>query len=169
MDDLQAFLHSHLPLPAPTRLVRATHGMNGTQENLEDPLSSDLDLSFTSAMSLSSPSSGRAKLVEDVGKDVIPMDISPEPSRFLHQSRITGGNSLDKVTRSRAFTSSARLFGRDLSNEFPPILATASSCEQRTAATNRTQHLPPPLQWAHRIECTQLQKTDSLPAVVCLA
>jgi M-phase inducer tyrosine phosphatase len=168
MDDLQAFLHSHLPLPAPTQLMRATHDMKGTQDNLEDSLPSDLDLSFTSAMSLSSPSSGRAKLVEDVGKDVIPMDISPEPSRFLHQSRITGGNPLDKVTRSRAFTSSARLFGRDLSNEFPPILATASSCGQRAAATNRTQRLPP-LQWEHRIECTQLQRTDSLPVVVCLA
>jgi hypothetical protein len=158
ISDMQAFLHSHFQVPVPSQSIK-----------VEGPLSSDLDLSFASAMSLNSPSRGHAKLVDDVNKDVVPMDISPEPSRFIHQSRVIGGNSSDKVTRSRAFTSSARLFGRDLSNEFPPILATASSCESGTIGTDRTQRLPLPLQWEHRKERTQLQTTDSLLVVVCVA
>jgi M-phase inducer tyrosine phosphatase len=169
MDNMQAFLHSHLPVPAPAQLIRATQCMKGTQDNVDEPLSSELDHSFASAMSLNSPLRGHAKLVDELGKDVVPMDISPEPSRFIYQLHKTGGNAFDKVTRARAFTSSTRPFGRDLSNEFPPIPSTAPSCESENTGTNRTQRLPLPVQWEHRIERSQSQRTDSLPSMVCVA
>ena len=56
------------------------------------------------------------------------MDISPEPSRVIHQSRIASGHFLERVTRARAFTTSVRLFGRDLSNG-TPISPASSFCE----------------------------------------
>ena len=56
------------------------------------------------------------------------MDISPEPSRVVHHSQIASGHFLEKVTRARAFTTSVRLFGRDLSNG-TPISPATSLCE----------------------------------------
>jgi hypothetical protein len=56
------------------------------------------------------------------------MDISPEPSRVVHQSRRASGHFLEKATRPRAFTTSMRLFGRDLSNG-TPISPAPSLCE----------------------------------------
>jgi len=63
------------------------------------------------------------------------MDISPEPSRVVHQSRIASGHFLGKVTRARAFTTSVRLFGRDLSNG-TPTSPPASLCEPGATIAN---------------------------------
>jgi M-phase inducer tyrosine phosphatase len=107
--------HSHPQLPVSALSIKAL------QDNIEDQLPSDLEISFASSMSLN--------LVDNVGReDIVPMDISPEPSRIIHQSRISSGHLLEKVTRTRAFTTSVRLFGRDLGNGMStsPV---ASSCE----------------------------------------
>jgi len=94
----------------------ANYCVQGIQDHVEDSLSSDLEISFASAMSLS-PLHAPAKLIDNVSReDVVPMDISPEPSRFIHQSRMAGGHFVEKLTRNHPFTTS-RLFGRDLSNE----------------------------------------------------
>ncbi len=120
--------HSHSQLAAPALSITAIQYVQGTEDNVEDLLSSDLEISFTSSMSLNSSLPGPVKLVDNVGReDVVPMDISPEPSRIVHQSRIAGGHFLEKVTRARAFTTSVRLFGRDLSNGTP--IFPAASCE----------------------------------------
>ena len=72
-------------------------------------------------MSLHFPLPGPVKLTDNVGReDVVPMDISPEPTRVVHQSRIASG-------RARAFTTTVRLFGRDLSNGVSVVLSQAQS------------------------------------------
>jgi M-phase inducer tyrosine phosphatase len=85
-------------------------------------------------MSLNSFLPGPVKLVDNIGREDVPMDISPEPSRVVHQSQIASGHFLEKVTRARAFTTSVRLFGRDLSNG-TPISPAASLCESGATAT----------------------------------
>jgi hypothetical protein len=99
----------------------------GSQDNAEDLLPSDLELSFASAMELNSPIRRPVQLTGTASReDAVPMDISPEPSRFVHQPRIAGSHLLEKVTRTRAFTSSARLSERNFSNETPAPPVTSS-------------------------------------------
>jgi M-phase inducer tyrosine phosphatase len=119
--------HSRSQLPVSTLSIKAIQYV-GTEDDIEDLLSSDLEVSFASSMSLNSSSPGPVKSVDNFSReDVVPMDISPEPPRIVHQPQIAG-HFIEKVTRARAFTTSVRLFGRDLSNgtSIPP---TASSCE----------------------------------------
>ena len=136
---MQAFSanpHSHSSIPVSSLSIRTIQFVQGTQDNVEDLLSSDLELSFASAMSLNPPLRDSTKFVDNVGReDVIPMDISPEPSRFIPYSRIAGGHLVEKVTCTHGTTTSARLFGRDLSNE-APIPSAAPSCESEAAAAN---------------------------------
>lgn len=125
--------HSHSPAPVSTSSTRTIQFVQGTQDDVEELLSSELELSFASAMSLNSPLRASTKLVDNVGReDVIPMDISPEPSRFTQHSRITGGRLVEKVMRTHGTTNFVRLFGRDLSNEAPIPLA-VSSCDSTAA------------------------------------
>src|ERR1700761_6166241 len=127
---MQAF-----PNPPPTNLhsyLRAssqrTHQVNPSPSNLE--------LSFASTVSLQSLP-GSTKHIEDMAKsDVVPMDISPEPSRFTHQF---GEFSHEKTRHPHASTSFARLFGRDLSNEYPLNPCIASSPELRTTHGGNSQ------------------------------
>ena len=121
--------HSHSQLPVSALSIKAIQYVQGTEDKVEDLLSSDLEISFASSMSLNSSLPGPVKLVDNVGReDVVPMDISPEPSRAVHQPRIASGHFLEKATRARAFTTSMRLFGRDLSNG-TPISPAPSLCE----------------------------------------
>jgi M-phase inducer tyrosine phosphatase len=114
--------HSHSQLPVSAVSIKAIQYVQGTEDN-------DLEISFASSMALNSSLPDPVKLVDNVGReDVVPMDISPEPSRVIHQSRIANGHFLEKVTRARAFTTSVRLFGRDLSNGIP-ISPASSLCE----------------------------------------
>lgn len=139
-DDMQAFPaassanpQSQSPILVPALSTRTIHFVQGTQDNGEDLLSSDLELSFASAMSLNSPLRGSMKLTDNTSReDVIPMDISPEPSRLAQHSRRAGAHFVEKATRNCETTTSVRLFGRDLSNE-APMLSVASSCESGTA------------------------------------
>jgi len=125
--------HSHSPVPVSALSARTIQFVQGTQDDVEDLLSSELELSFASAMSLNSPLRCSTRLVDNVGReDVIPMDISPEPSRLTQHSRMAGGRLVEKVMRSRGTTNFVRLFGRDLSNE-APIPSGVSSCESGAA------------------------------------
>lgn len=121
--------HSHSQLPVSALSTKAIQYVQGTEDKVEDLSPSDLETSFTSSMSFHPSLPGPVRLVDNVAReDVVPMDISPEPSRVVHQSRIASGHFLDKVTRARAFTTSVRLFGCDLSNG-TPISPASSLCE----------------------------------------
>jgi hypothetical protein len=141
-DNMQAFpaassanSQSYSPILAPALSTRTIQFVQGIQDNGEDLLSSesDLELSFASAMSLNSPLRGSMNLTDNADReDVIPMDISPEPSRLAQHSQGAGAHFIEKATRNCETTTSVRLFGRDLSNEAPMPSAT-SSCESGPA------------------------------------
>ncbi len=133
---------------------------------VENPSPSDLELSFASTVSLQSLP-GSTIHIEDMAKsDVVPMDISPEPSRFT--SRF-GAISLEKTRHPHASTSFARLFGRDLSNEFPLNPCIALSPEPPAAHGGHTQSIGLSLQSEHKLESAQLQSARDSSGVVCVA
>ncbi|KAH8991046.1 hypothetical protein EDB86DRAFT_3080034 [Lactarius hatsudake] len=140
-----ANLHSYLRVPDQQRT------------RVENPSPPGLELSFASTVSLHSlPGStkGSTKHLEDMARsDVVPMDISPEPSRFIHQF---GGTSLDKTKHPHVSTSFARLFGRDLSNESPLNPYIASSPEPPAAHGGHTQSIGLSLQSEHKLESARL-------------
>ncbi|KAI0288394.1 hypothetical protein B0F90DRAFT_1812776 [Multifurca ochricompacta] len=155
------------PTPLSFLAIEVGQCATGPQYNPEDSLPSDLELSFASTMSLNSPPWGPTKLVDDlVNEDVVPMDISPAPSRLIHQARRSRGNFLEKVVRPRASTSAARLFGRDLSNDFSSIPPVASHLEYGATCD---KDLGFPSQWEHSTGSTQMQSpspssiVDDLP------
>ncbi|KAH9180267.1 hypothetical protein EDB89DRAFT_2118930 [Lactarius sanguifluus] len=149
---MQAFFN-----PPPANL-RSYLRVPDQRTRVENPSQPGLELSFASTVSLHSlPGStkGSTKHLEDMAKsDVVPMDISPEPSRFIHQF---GGTSLDKTKHPHASTSFARLFGRDLSNESPLNPYIASSPEPPAAHGGHTQSIGLSLQSEHKLESARLQ------------
>ncbi|KII88974.1 hypothetical protein PLICRDRAFT_108846 [Plicaturopsis crispa FD-325 SS-3] len=120
--------------PAPKRF-----NPNRPRDELDDFLSSDLELSFASTMSLNSPPHAPISLAPDSPQ---PMDISPAPA----------APSLRKpTTRPRAFTSAARMFGRDLANNAPtpPTLNVPPAPKSGSGSTSqkRTQRAALPSEW----------------------
>ena len=99
--------HSHLQFPVSALSIMAIQYVQGTQDNVED---------------------GR--------EDIVPMDISPEPSRTTHQSRIAG---IEKGTRTRTFTTCVRLFGRDLGNG---SISPSASCESGATIASYVRVVP---------------------------
>ncbi|KAH9001541.1 hypothetical protein EDB92DRAFT_1932038 [Lactarius akahatsu] len=157
---MQAFFN-----PPPANLHSYLRVSDQQRTRVEKPSSSGLELSFASTVSLQSlPGStkGSTKHLEDMTKsDVVPMDISPEPSRFTHQ---IGGTSLDKARHPHASTSFARLFGRDLSNESPLNPYIASSPEP-PAAHGHTQSIGLSLQSERKLESARLQSARNSSGV----
>ncbi|THH33017.1 hypothetical protein EUX98_g1218 [Antrodiella citrinella] len=106
--------------PAPSR--KLSQRINGkVTSEVEDFLSSDvereLELSFASTMSIHSPPRDHISLApEDDSRDYVPMDISPAPPRMQAAVPKQVEETRKVVGRPRAFTSSARLFGTDMSN-----------------------------------------------------
>lgn len=90
-------------LSAPVALVRKrADAASRPRDDVDDFLSSDLELSFASTVSLNSPPKDPVSLMPEY-EYAEPMDISPAP--------------LPKTKgRPRAFTSAGRLFGNDMSN-----------------------------------------------------
>lgn len=124
----------------------------------ENPSPSDLELAFASTVSL-----GSTRHMEDIAKsDVVPMDISPEPSRFTRQ---LGGFSLEKTRHPYAPTSFARLFGRDLSNEFSLNPYIASSPELPPAHGGNTQ-CGPSLHSEHKLDSARPQSARESSGVL---
>ena len=112
------------------------------KDNVDDILSSDLEISFASNVSLNSPPRELASLPSDCE----PMDISPAPpinpsSRMKSQSK-----------RPRAFTSGARLFGNDISNSnslfpSPSIVAAPTHKAVGSTSAKRIQRAALPTEW----------------------
>jgi M-phase inducer tyrosine phosphatase len=69
----------------------------------------------------------------------VPMDISPAPSTRVASSKFT--------PRPRAFTSSARLFGRDVSNENPQPPSIDSGTGSGTTSGKKLQRAALPFEW----------------------
>ena len=130
------------PPLAPSRKISPRFIRNN--DNVDDVLSSDLEISFASNVSLNSPPREQLSLPSDCE----PMDISPAPpvnppSRLKSQSK-----------RPRAFTSGARLFGNDISNSnnnvlFPSPSIVAAPTHKATGSTSakRIQRAALPTEW----------------------
>jgi M-phase inducer tyrosine phosphatase len=113
------------------------------RDDVDDFLSSDLELSFASSVSLNSPPR-HANTLTHGNEDCEPMDISPAPLKLLFTQPSAVSNA-PKPLRPRAFTSAARTFGADLGNRVSP-----SPSESRTnsiSQSKRTQRAALPLEW----------------------
>jgi len=136
-DDMPFFTHSNNFLSIPSRSRARTETRR--HDDVEEFLSSDLELSFASTVSLNSPSRDPVLLTPE-SDYAEPMDISPAPAL-----KPTHG-------RPRAFTSAARLFGNDMSNRISPNAAIEPSPSfhvesTRSSSSKRTQRAALPTQW----------------------
>ena len=144
------------PPPAPLR--KKNHV--ALRDEVDEFLSSDLEVSFASSVSLHSPPHEPTSLTPDHGY-AEPMDISPAPApnpaiSKLPLEKSSGNLSVKPYPRPRAFTSAARLFGNDISNglmpsptlvqESKPIGSVQSKKTQRSALPTewlKYTHVPP--------------------------
>lgn len=125
-------------------------------DDVDEFLSSEFELSFASTMSLNSPPRESDQLPQE---SPVPMDISPAPTR-VYPSEVT---SATKPTgRPRAFTSSARLFGRDLSNDRAPTPTQATAFSGASTATEtNVQRAPLPCEWLASTPSEPLENRSS--------
>lgn len=123
------------PPRAPSR--KRSQLLNPKRDDVEDYLSSDLELSFASTMSLNSPP---RNAMSPQDQDV-PMDISPAPRPVQKENERMNR----PTTRPRAATSAARIFGHDMSNEGSSHDSTAGTGSQ--ANLKRTQRGALPMEW----------------------
>ncbi|KAG6874084.1 hypothetical protein C0995_006941 [Termitomyces sp. Mi166 len=110
------------------------------RQDIDDFLSSDLEVSFASTVSIHSPPRKPASLApeEDYAE---PMDISPAPPPKP---------ALKAGARPRAFTSSARLFGNDLSNGGGGLMPSPSidlSPSVKSSSLKKIQRSALPTEW----------------------
>ncbi|OJA11940.1 hypothetical protein AZE42_06380 [Rhizopogon vesiculosus] len=125
-------------LKAPPALSRKrSQLLNPKRDDVDDFLSSDLELSFASTMSLNSPPRDTMALQD---QDV-PMDISPAPRPVQKENERMNKPAM----RPRASTSAARIFGQDMSNEDLSRDSTGKAGSQ--ANLKRTQRTALPMEW----------------------
>lgn len=129
------------------------HSQHFVQRDVDEFLSSDLEVSFASTVSLNSPPKDNVPLTPD-RDHAEPMDISPLPPPKSHVN-VEGRRS---ASRPRAYTSNARLFGNDLSNNAPtlppsPQVVVVPSCDSNASDPStksggtRTQRSALPTEW----------------------
>ncbi|KAK7689157.1 hypothetical protein QCA50_007848 [Cerrena zonata] len=147
-------------LMAPSAPYRkASQRLSGrAKADIDEFLSSDiereLELSFASTMSITSPvMSPVSSAPEDDHPDYVPMDISPAPVRsnqFFAQQPKESETKL-KIGRPRALTSSSRLFGRDRSNSASsspnPLASNKSTNSGTSGASKKLQRSALPFEW----------------------
>lgn len=133
---------SYLSAPKAPSRMRSLR-LQRPRDDVDEFLSSDLELSFASTMSLNSP---HKPTVTTPGNDSVqPMDISPPHVVVTHpQSAFlppAGSENAGRPNRPRAFTSATtRTFGKDLSNSSIKMDGTQSS-------GRRTQRAALPTEW----------------------
>jgi M-phase inducer tyrosine phosphatase len=134
------------PPPAPSR--RKPQLM--LRDEVDEFLSSDLEASFASTVSLYSPSHDPITLTPDLGE---PMDISPAPApnpiiSKLPKETSSGNIILKQHARPRAFTSAARLFGNDISNGLMPSPSLVQESKPADSVqSKKTQRSALPTEW----------------------
>ncbi|KAG6831292.1 hypothetical protein H0H92_011499 [Tricholoma furcatifolium] len=145
------------PPAAPTR-KRTELSMH--RQDIDDFLSSDLEASFASNVSLNSPPRKHTSQAPDDYAE--PMDISPAPPQ----------KSVQKAgTRPRAFTSAARLFGNDISNDTQGLLASPSldpSPSVQSSESKKTLRSALPTEWLMS-EKPPVDSKAALPEAASLA
>ncbi|KAK0459559.1 uncharacterized protein EV420DRAFT_273637 [Desarmillaria tabescens] len=131
---------------------------NATPERHDDDeeyLSSDLELSFASTVSLNSPPKEPVALMPE-SEYGVPMDISPAPPKF---------QPTKAATRPRAFTSAAstRVFGSDVSNCTDQTSSQRGPSSSTHSGSKRTQRSALPMEWlmASPIEDASTSNQDS--------
>ncbi|KAG1756465.1 uncharacterized protein EDB91DRAFT_17179 [Suillus paluster] len=134
---------------APSR--KRSQMLNPKRDDVDDFLSSDLELSFASTMSLNSPPRDTMSLAQDHD---VPMDISPAP-RPVQKENDTMNRP---TTRPRASTSAARIFGQDMSNG---TLSNDSVSAKTGSQANskRTQRSALPMEWMAASKPLRASKT----------
>ncbi|KAF9466332.1 hypothetical protein BDZ94DRAFT_1187713 [Collybia nuda] len=128
------------------------------RDEIDDFLSSDLEHSFASTVSLHSPPHEPTALASNT-EYAEPMDISPAPPPKPATSRF----SIKQTIRPRAFTSAARLFGNDISNGLTasPTLAPAPVKPAGSVQTKKTQRSALPNEW---LAALQVPENKSVPS-----
>ncbi len=136
------------PANSRTRKTVSNRFLNGDID-----ISSDLEFSFASNVSLHSPPRENISLLSDHCE---PMDISPAPPLKPVHLGIEGAGM--KPSRPRAFTSGARLFGADISNNSnggnnsknllpSPNLAVDASLSSVRSNSKKIQRSALPTEW----------------------
>ena len=133
------------PPSAPSRKI--SQRFVRTNDIVDDFLSSDLEISFASNVSLNSPHREQLTLPSDCE----PMDISPAPP-VNPSSRLPMCGLKPQSKRPRAFTSGARLFGNDISNSntlfpSPQIVAAPTQKAAGSTSAKRIQRTALPSEW----------------------
>lgn len=120
------------------------------KDDVDEFLSSDLELSFASTMSLHSPPRATSAFTPDKERADL-MDISPHPNpTFTLAPSLQKDETASKTKiRPRAFTSGARTFGRDMSNGFSssPLLPTAIDPGGSQSSSKRLARSALPFEW----------------------
>lgn len=118
---------------------------------LSPEVEQSLEHSFASTMSIQSPIRDSSSLTsENENPDYSPMDISPAPQR-IQTSKSHFLDVKPTVGRPRAYTSSARLFGRDMSNSSvrsnSGLSNTPSASSGTSSGNKKLQRSEIPLEW----------------------
>lgn len=124
------------------------------RDDLDEFLSSDLELSFASTVSLNSPT--RDDYVNITAQDDA-MDISPMPSHVLRREPVQFSKP---TTRPRAYTSGARMFGQDLSNNSISNDSPTGSKSGTQSGLKRTQRSALPTEWFATKPLERTQSSD---------
>jgi hypothetical protein len=129
--------------PPPSLARKRSERQLASRNDVDEYLSSsDLELSFASNVSLSSPQNRSSGL-----PDCEPMDISPMPPAKIN-SRTSATLSFKPTSRTRSVTTSARLFG-DLSNgaSSKPSEATNAKTSGSTTTNKKLTRSALPTEW----------------------
>ena len=140
------------PPPAPSR--KKSQLVLRTRDEVDEFLSSDLEVSFASTVSLHSPPRDSIASTPD-HEYAEPMDISPAPApkpaiSVLSANENTGNHNFKTHNRPRACTSAARLFGNDISNELlpsPKLATTQSKKPVGSVQSKKIQRSALPVEW----------------------
>ncbi|KAI6036078.1 hypothetical protein BKA83DRAFT_104154 [Pisolithus microcarpus] len=154
-------------LGAPLAPSRKRSQQMKVRDDVDEFVSSDLELSFASTMSLNS-----SRDYVDVGHGE-PMDISPAPLKAISKEN---ERSSRPMTRPRASTSAARMFGQDMSNNSLNDSASLNSKTGTNSGAKRTQRSALPFEWLASTQPLKATKTmddimsttNSVPAVELL-
>lgn len=137
-------------LGAPLAPSRKRSQQMKVRDDVDEFVSSDLELSFASTMSLNS-----SRDYVDVGHGE-PMDISPAPLKAISKEN---ERSSRPMTRPRASTSAARMFGQDMSNNSLNDSASLNSKTGTNSGAKRTQRSALPFEWLASTQPLKATKT----------
>jgi M-phase inducer tyrosine phosphatase len=150
--------------PMSAHLPKRSQPSTRLRDDLDDFLSSDLELSFASTVSLHSPPRAYLDLAPE-SDFTEPMDISPASPKpvFTHPPVKDKVNLLK--TRPRAFTSAARMFGRDMSNAVAPTPQLPPPPKTDSVNVKRIQRAALPMEWLNANVQEAQQNENRFPPV----